>query len=149
MGDDYGMRDFMRTLGEPFEISRDGQTHIADGFAGKTYVTFYPDTDVSYGDSLTGTVSRRVFHVIGVKPTMHDRKITNVQALVETEHARRMRPESEQRQQLNRPIVDQRGQQVTYQYNAAGDINIGAVQNRTELVGELRKLKGEIEQATA
>ena len=45
------------------------------------------------------------------------------------------------------PIFDQRGQQVTYQYNAAGDINIGAVQDRTELVGELRKLGREVDQA--
>ena len=30
-------------------------------------------------------------------------------------------------------IFDQRGQQVTYQYNAAGDINFGAVQNRMDL----------------
>jgi hypothetical protein len=45
------------------------------------------------------------------------------------------------------PIFDQRGQQVTYQYNAAGDINIGAVQDRAELVGEFHKLKGELDKA--
>ena len=42
---------------------------------------------------------------------------------------------------------DQRGQQVTYQYNAAGDINFGAVQNRLDLVGELGKLQGEMTKA--
>jgi hypothetical protein len=44
-------------------------------------------------------------------------------------------------------IFDQRGQQVTYQYNAAGDINVGAVQNRMDLVGELGKLQRELTQA--
>jgi hypothetical protein len=44
-------------------------------------------------------------------------------------------------------IFDQRGQQVTYQYNAAGDINFGAVQNRMDLVGELGKLQLEMTQA--
>jgi hypothetical protein len=44
-------------------------------------------------------------------------------------------------------IFDQRGQQVTYQYNAAGDINFGAVQNRMALVEELGKLQREITQA--
>jgi hypothetical protein len=44
-------------------------------------------------------------------------------------------------------IFDQRGQQVTYQYNAAGDINFGAVQNRMDLVGELGKLQRELTQA--
>jgi hypothetical protein len=44
-------------------------------------------------------------------------------------------------------IFDQQGQQVTYQYNAAGDINFGAVQNRMDLVGELGKLPREMTQA--
>jgi hypothetical protein len=44
-------------------------------------------------------------------------------------------------------IFDQRGQRVTYQYNAAGDINFGAVQNRMDLVGELGKLQGELTKA--
>jgi hypothetical protein len=44
-------------------------------------------------------------------------------------------------------VFDQRGQQVTYQYNAAGDINFGAVQNRLDLVGELGKLQRELTQA--
>lgn len=35
---------------------------------------------------------------------------------------------------------DQRGQRVGSQYNAAGDINVGAVQNRMDLVGALEKL---------
>lgn len=42
---------------------------------------------------------------------------------------------------------DQRGQTVTYQYNAAGDINFGAVQNRMDLVGELEKLRSELTKA--
>jgi hypothetical protein len=42
---------------------------------------------------------------------------------------------------------DQRGQRVAYQYNAAGDINFGAVQNRMDLVGELGKLQRELTQA--
>jgi hypothetical protein len=41
-------------------------------------------------------------------------------------------------------IFDQRGQRVTYQYNAAGDINFGAVQNRMDFVGELGKLQREM-----
>jgi hypothetical protein len=41
-------------------------------------------------------------------------------------------------------IFDQRGQHVTYQYNAAGNINFGMVQNRVDLVGELEKLKTEV-----
>ena len=42
---------------------------------------------------------------------------------------------------------DQRGQRVNYQYNAAGNINFGAVQNRLELVTELEKLQGEMTKA--
>lgn len=44
-------------------------------------------------------------------------------------------------------VFDQRGQHVTYQYNAAGDINFGAVQNRMDVVAELEKLKAEFERA--
>lgn len=44
---------------------------------------------------------------------------------------------------------DQRGQNVNYQYNAAGDINFGAVQNRQEFITELEKLKGELQKAAA
>jgi hypothetical protein len=44
-------------------------------------------------------------------------------------------------------FFDQRGQTVTYQYNAAGNINFGAVQNKMELVTELEKLKGELPEA--
>ena len=36
---------------------------------------------------------------------------------------------------------------MNYQYNAAGDINFGAVQNRLELVSELEKLKVEFDRA--
>lgn len=44
-------------------------------------------------------------------------------------------------------VFDQRGQNVNYQYNAAGDINIEAVQNSADLIEELGKLKTEIEKA--
>jgi hypothetical protein len=44
-------------------------------------------------------------------------------------------------------VFDQRGQHVTYQYNAAGDINFSAVQNRMDVVGELEKLKAEFDRA--
>jgi hypothetical protein len=44
-------------------------------------------------------------------------------------------------------VFDQRGQHVTYQYNAAGDINFGAVQNRMDVVAELEKLKAEFDRA--
>ena len=42
---------------------------------------------------------------------------------------------------------NQRGQRVTYQYNAAGDINFGAEQNQKDLVRELGKLQGEMTKA--
>lgn len=42
---------------------------------------------------------------------------------------------------------DQRGQRVTYQYNAAGNINIGGVQDRADLAGELEKLRAEVSRA--
>jgi hypothetical protein len=45
------------------------------------------------------------------------------------------------------PVFDQRGQQVTYQYNAAGDINFGAVQNKVDVIGELEKLQTEVSKA--
>lgn len=41
-------------------------------------------------------------------------------------------------------VFDQRGQKVTYQYNAAGNINFGAVQNKVDLVAELEKLQAEM-----
>jgi hypothetical protein len=44
-------------------------------------------------------------------------------------------------------IFDQRGQQVNYQYNAAGDINLGSVQNQAQLIEELSKLKSELSEA--
>jgi antitoxin component HigA of HigAB toxin-antitoxin module len=47
----------------------------------------------------------------------------------------------------NVSTFDQRGQHVNYQYNAAGDININAVQSKDELVIELEKLQSEIEHA--
>lgn len=45
-------------------------------------------------------------------------------------------------------IFDQRGQHVSYQYNAAGDINFGTVENRLDLIGELEKLKAELRKAS-
>ena len=42
---------------------------------------------------------------------------------------------------------DQRGQHVNYQYNAAGNINFGAVASNADVVGELRKLLDEINKA--
>jgi hypothetical protein len=39
-------------------------------------------------------------------------------------------------------IFDQRGQQVTYQYNAAGDINLGAVQTGWTSSGNSRNCSG-------
>jgi len=44
-------------------------------------------------------------------------------------------------------VFDQRGQRVQYQFNAAGDINISAVQSKDELTRELEKLKVEVERA--
>jgi hypothetical protein len=42
---------------------------------------------------------------------------------------------------------DQRGQHVTYQYNAAGDINFAAVSNHEELTQQLKKLNDELRAA--
>ncbi|MFW6116544.1 MAG: hypothetical protein ACOC6F_02350 [bacterium] len=47
----------------------------------------------------------------------------------------------------NVSIFDQRGQEVTYQYNAAGDIRVTSAQNREELVSELEKLRRELRRA--
>jgi hypothetical protein len=44
---------------------------------------------------------------------------------------------------------DQRHQQVNYQYNAAGDINLGAVASRADLLRELEHLKAEVSRAAA
>ena len=43
---------------------------------------------------------------------------------------------------------DQRGQKVNYQFNAAGNINFGVVQDKAELVIELQKLLTEVNKAT-
>jgi AbiTii len=43
----------------------------------------------------------------------------------------------------NMSVFDQRGQNVQTQYNAAGDINFSSVQNSTEFVAELIKLRNE------
>ena len=42
---------------------------------------------------------------------------------------------------------DQRGQRVTYQYNAAGNINISGVTDRADLADELEKLRAEVSRA--
>lgn len=44
-------------------------------------------------------------------------------------------------------IFDQRGQQVNYQYNAAGNINFGAAQNINDFICQLDLLKQEIAMA--
>ena len=44
-------------------------------------------------------------------------------------------------------IFDQRGQHVTYQYNAAGNINFGAIENQVDVVHELEKLQADLTQA--
>ena len=44
---------------------------------------------------------------------------------------------------------DQRGQHVTYQYNAAGNISIGAVQSVADFADELGKLRDEIDKASS
>lgn len=43
----------------------------------------------------------------------------------------------------NMSVFDQRNQKVNTQYNAAGDINFNSVQNSSEFVAELQKLKSE------
>jgi hypothetical protein len=74
-------------------------------------------------------------------------------------HSGKEQPSNEQIQRLvevkilnnpaggNMSLFDQRGQNVNYQYNAAGNINIEAIQNQSDLVEELGKLKYEIEKA--
>src|SRR6266498_1803415 len=42
---------------------------------------------------------------------------------------------------------DQRGQKVTYQYNAAGNINFGAVASGADIATELKKLLDEVNKA--
>lgn len=44
-------------------------------------------------------------------------------------------------------VFDQRNQNVNYQYNAAGNINIDASMNKNEIADQLEKLIGEIERA--
>lgn len=48
----------------------------------------------------------------------------------------------------NMSVFDQRGQSVQYQYNAAGNINFGEVQNKAQLITELEKLKAELTKAS-
>lgn len=49
--------------------------------------------------------------------------------------------------ELNMSTFDQRGQKVAYQYNAAGDINFGNVQNQASFSEELQKLRAEVAKA--
>ena len=44
-------------------------------------------------------------------------------------------------------VFDQRGQKVNYQYNAAGNINFGAVQNKIDVIDQLEKLQIEVAKA--
>ncbi len=44
-------------------------------------------------------------------------------------------------------VFDQRNQKVNYQYNVNGVINFGNVQNRIDVVEELRKLQDEVTKA--
>jgi hypothetical protein len=44
---------------------------------------------------------------------------------------------------------DQRGQNVNYQYNAAGNINFGAAVSSTDVAAELKKLLQEVNKATS
>jgi hypothetical protein len=44
-------------------------------------------------------------------------------------------------------VFDQRSQHVTYQYNVAGDLNIGAVQNKLEVIEQLEKIEAEMGRA--
>jgi hypothetical protein len=43
---------------------------------------------------------------------------------------------------------DQRGQTVTHQYNAAGNINVGAIHSREDFVAQLGLLKAELKKAS-
>lgn len=47
----------------------------------------------------------------------------------------------------NMPVFDQRHQKVNYQYNAAGNINFDSVQNVATFVGELEKIRQELQKA--
>jgi hypothetical protein len=51
------------------------------------------------------------------------------------------------RMEVKMSVFDQRGQRVTYQYNAAGDINLEKIGNRVEFTDQLQKLQREIEKA--
>src|SRR5262245_11123489 len=44
-------------------------------------------------------------------------------------------------------IFDQRQQQVQYQWNAAGDINVGLAENREQLASQIGKLGLEVRKA--
>jgi hypothetical protein len=49
--------------------------------------------------------------------------------------------------QRGAPIFDQRNQQVRYQWNAAGDINVGAAKSQEEVAAEIEKLSTEVRKA--
>jgi hypothetical protein len=44
-------------------------------------------------------------------------------------------------------VFDQHGQQVNYQYNAAGNINFGRVENKVDVITELQKIQDELKKA--
>jgi hypothetical protein len=44
-------------------------------------------------------------------------------------------------------VFDQRHQEVHYQYNAAGNINLAGIQNKVDVAHQLELLRDEIEQA--
>ncbi|MCL1470189.1 hypothetical protein [Argonema antarcticum] len=45
------------------------------------------------------------------------------------------------------PVFDQSGQQVDYQYNAAGNINFGSVQSKVDVISEIQKIQEEVRKA--
>ena len=44
-------------------------------------------------------------------------------------------------------VFDQRGQTVNYQFNIAGDLNMGDVQSKQEAIDQLKKLQAEMGRA--
>jgi hypothetical protein len=54
------------------------------------------------------------------------------------------KPIKQEKESIPMATFDQRNQQVTYQYNAAGDINIGSIRNNQDLLEVLKKLQGEL-----
>lgn len=95
---------FMRSGGEKFEISREGESKslLAEGLrnteksTNRKYVGFYPDADIRPGDWIKGAVTGNEFHVIDVtKQIVHD-EVLQVKAYYETrvEYEARMAADS-------------------------------------------------------